>query len=157
MTAADAETVTPIARPRKLRRATRIGVGLMSAALTVLFGVAAWLTPYDRNGAARTMATHTQLGLPPCSMVLMTGKPCPACGMTTSFSLLVHGDPVNSAKANWVGTLLAAFWLALVPWGFHAAVTGRFAFVRDAEMMATVAVGVFLTLMLGRWAVIWFT
>ena len=30
--------------------------------------------------------------MPPCNFVLMTGKPCPSCGMTTSFALLVRGD-----------------------------------------------------------------
>lgn len=35
--------------------------------------------------------THTQLGLPPCGMYQMTGKPCPTCGVTTSFVLAVHG------------------------------------------------------------------
>jgi hypothetical protein len=77
--------------------------------------------------------------------------------MTTSFSLLVHGDPLNSLRANWAGTLLAAFSLALIPWGLHAAIRGRFAVVRDAELLATAAVGVFLTLTLARWAVVWFT
>ena len=35
------------------------------------------------------MGTHQQLGLPPCNFVTLTGYPCPACGMTTSFALLV--------------------------------------------------------------------
>jgi hypothetical protein len=156
MTAGDAKPVYPIARPRRLRPATRIGVGLMAVGLMAIFAIAAWLQPYTADGQPRNMATHTQLGLPPCSMVQMTGKPCPACGMTTSFSLLLHADPLNSVRANWVGTLLALFCLLLVPWGLHAAIRGRFAVVRDGELLATVAVGIFLTLTLARWAVVWF-
>ena len=129
---------------------------LVGIALTfgTVFGIAAWLNPYQPDGTPRSMATHTQLGLPPCNMVEMVGKPCPACGMTTSFSLLVHGDPVNSVRANWVGTVLALFWLALIPWAVVSAVRGRYLFVRSAELLATAAVSVLLVLMLGRWVVV---
>ena len=37
------------------------------------------------------MGTHTSLGLPPCGMLVMTGHPCPTCGVTTSFVLAAHG------------------------------------------------------------------
>lgn len=36
--------------------------------------------------------THTQLGLAPCPSVLIWSRPCPACGLTTSFAATVHGD-----------------------------------------------------------------
>ena len=51
------------------------------------------------------METHRQLGLPPCTFKEMTGLPCPSCGMTSSFALLVRGDVMNSLRANAVGTL----------------------------------------------------
>ena len=35
--------------------------------------------------------THTVLGLPPCGMLVYTGRPCPTCGVTTSFALAAHG------------------------------------------------------------------
>jgi len=35
--------------------------------------------------------THTVLGLPPCGMLVVTGHPCPTCGVTTSFVLAAHG------------------------------------------------------------------
>jgi hypothetical protein len=146
----------PIARPMKLSRPTRWGLGIMATGLVVIFGIAAWLRPYTATGEPRSMATHTQLGMPECSMVAMFGKPCPSCGMTTSFSLLMHGDVPNSLRANWVGTLLALFWLALIPWGYYGAIRGRFWWIRDGETFATFAVGVILTLMLARWGVVWF-
>ena len=40
--------------------------------------------------------THTQLGLPPCGMLKLTGHPCPTCGVTTSFALAAHGRFVDS-------------------------------------------------------------
>jgi hypothetical protein len=140
----------PVAHP-VMKRATRVALVLMAVTFTAVFATAAWIRPYDAAGKAKAMATHTQLGLPECNMVVATGKPCPSCGLTTSFALLAHGDVVNSLKANWVGTLLAVFWLGLIPWGVVSAFRGRFVWVRNAELAATVAVGVALALLLGRW------
>src|SRR5437667_12357904 len=102
-------------RPARLSRHMRFLLALMALGIVVVCALAVWINPYDADGRPRSMATHTQLGLPPCSMVLLTGKPCPACGMTTAFALLAHGDVPNSLAANWVGTLLALVWIALIP------------------------------------------
>ncbi len=45
--------------------------------MVVVLGVARWLEP-DAKG----YGTHQQLGLPPCSSILLFGSKCPACGMT---------------------------------------------------------------------------
>lgn len=124
---------------------------LMSIGFTFVLGVALWLNPYDEQGNPRKMETHRQLGLPQCSFVTMTGKPCPSCGMTTSFALLAHGDIVNSLKANWVGTFLAAYWFSLIPWGIYSAIKGRAQFVRNGEFLITVSLIFFVVLMLIRW------
>jgi hypothetical protein len=146
----------PVARPYdpRLARWVRGMLVLIAAGFTAIFGVAAWLRPYDADGTPRTMATHTQLGLPPCNMVALTGRPCPACGMTTSFALLAHGDVANSLRANWVGTLLAAFLLVMIPWAIASAARGRYYFIRSGEALTTVVVLTLLVLMLGRWGVI---
>ena len=146
--------------PRKLARWVRGALAAMAFVFTAMLGAAAYIHPYgtdaDGNEVPKTMATHTQLGLQPCNMVVMTGKPCPACGMTTSFSLLVHGDVPNSMRANWVGTLTAIWWFSLIPWGFVSAYRGRLLFIRNGEMWLTVGLTIMLTLMVGRWAVIFF-
>jgi hypothetical protein len=80
--------------------------------------------------------------------------PCPSCGMTTSFALLVRGDVGNSVRANGVGTLLALFGIVLIPWCVTAALTGRTLFVRSLERAVTVVVLVFLGLMLLRWTLV---
>jgi len=134
-----------------MARWTRLLLALMAAGLVTVFALAAWIHPYDPAGQPQSMATHMQLGLPPCSMIALTGRPCPSCGMTTAFALLVHGDVPNSLAANWVGTLIAVFWMALIPWGILSAVRGRYWGLRTVELPLTVAVGVFLTLMLARW------
>src|SRR5258708_35401305 len=82
---------------------------VMALGLAAVFVTARSINPYREDGSAQRMATPRQLGLPPCTFAEMTRVPCPACGMTTSFALLMHGDLLNSARANWVGTLLALF------------------------------------------------
>lgn len=144
-------------RPRvpateRIGRFARAFLAIMAGGFLVVLGVAAWLHPYTADGAPLSQATHTQLGLPPCNMMVMYGKPCPSCGMTTSFALLAHADVGNSLRANWVGTLLAVFWLGLIPWGLYGAVRGRLLWVRNGELFLTVAVGVILALLLVRWA-----
>jgi hypothetical protein len=149
----------PVARvynPR-LARWVRGMLVLIAAGFAAVLGVAAWLNPYEADGTPRTMATHTQLGLPPCNMVILTGKACPACGMTTSFSLLAHGDVRNSLRANWAGTILALFVTALLPWAIASAVRGRYYFIRSGESLTTAIVVGILVLMLGRWGVVLLT
>ena len=124
---------------------------LMAAGLIGVLGVAVALKPYHNDGRPRTIATHMQLGLPPCNMVLMLGKPCPACGMTTSVSLLAHGDVLASLRANWVGTLLALYWLALIPWALISAIRGKLYGIRNGEWLLSISVGTIFMLMMGRW------
>jgi hypothetical protein len=100
------------------------------------------------------METHTQLKLPPCTFKTLTHLPCPSCGMTTSFALLVRGDVGNSLRANAVGTLLAVFCLALIPWGLACAAWGRPFLVVSLERALTRVVVVFLVLMLARWVIV---
>jgi hypothetical protein len=126
----------------------------VALALTAVFGIALWLDPYSADGTPRRMETHRQLGLPPCTFYAVTGVPCPACGMTTSFALLVRGDVANSARANAVGTLLAVCGLVLIPWCVTGAWMGRTPFVRSPERVIAFAVITFLTLMLLRWIVV---
>jgi hypothetical protein len=143
----------PEARPAPVAwvRGSLVALGLV---LTTVFGIALWLNPYQTDGSARRMETHRQLGLPPCTFYAVTGMPCPACGMTTSFALLVRGDVGNSMRANAVGTLLAAFGLVLIPWCATGALMGRLPIIRSPERALTVVVLVFLGLMLLRWFVV---
>lgn len=119
-----------------------------------VFGIAIWLNPYDAAGQPRRLETHTQLGLPPCTFRTWTGLPCPSCGMTTSFALLLHGDVGNSLKANAVGTLVATVGLLLIPWCLACAVKGRQYLVRNLDRVLLRAVVLFLVLLLGRWLIV---
>lgn len=56
--------------------------------------------------------THQQLGLPPCPSVLAFNRPCPGCGLTTSFTAFLHGDFVSAWNANPFGPLFYLLWTA---------------------------------------------
>lgn len=51
----------------------------------------------------RGVGTHQQLRLPPCTFQAMTGLPCPACGLTTSFAWLARGQLARATEANALG------------------------------------------------------
>ncbi len=103
----------------RLSPRARILAALAALLLLAWLIVGASLTP-DASG----MGTHRQLGLPPCGWVLAFGKPCPTCGMTTSFANASHGWLWASLKAQPFATFLAigagiGFWACL-----YSALTG---------------------------------
>jgi hypothetical protein len=132
-------------------RGTLLGMAL---GLGAVFTVACRLNPYFEDGTPRRMETHRQLNLPPCSFKTTTGLPCPSCGMTTSFALLMHGDVGNSLRANAAGTLLAVFGLVFIPWSVASAVLRRPLFLKSMERAFTVVLLTFLGLMLLRWVIV---
>ena len=97
---------------------------------------------------ARGYGTHTQLGLPPCAFLLLTGSPCPGCGLTTAFAYAIGGQWSLAASANPLGLVLffvvccclpLAVTAALRGWSFDAVVQ-RFALSRWALAVASCAV-----------------
>jgi len=55
--------------------------------------------------------THVQLGFLPCTFRVVTGIPCPFCGMTTAFSWMVRGNLINALHVNPAGAILCAMLL----------------------------------------------
>jgi len=143
-------------RPR-VRRANwwvRGALVLFALGFATVFYIATLVKPYDAAGHPLRMSSHTSLGMPPCRFKEMTGMPCPSCGMTTSFALLVRGDVWNSLRANWVGTGLAVGCALLIPWCLVSAVRGRYLGVRRIEAGLAFLVGLFTVTMLARWGVV---
>jgi len=75
-----------------------------AAGLLVLLGAVGLglaLTPSPTG-----VGTHSQLGLPPCGFYVMTGKPCPTCGVTTAFVEAAHGHLGRALVTQPFGCLL---------------------------------------------------
>lgn len=81
----------------------RAGYGLVAAAALAVLGIARALTPSPSG-----MGTHEQLGMPPCTFLLLTGHGCPGCGMTTAFALMARGEVGAAFGANPLGPVLFA-------------------------------------------------
>ena len=71
---------------------------LWTAAWAFCTGVGVFLHA-DKHGHG----THQQLGLPPCPSVLLFDRPCPGCGLTTSWTSFLHGDLITAFKVHPLG------------------------------------------------------
>jgi hypothetical protein len=153
LSAEEARTRRVHKRRKRLALWVRMSLALMAVFLVAGFSLAAWLNPY-KDGRVWLEETHRQLGLPPCTFRALTGMPCPSCGMTSSFALLMHGDLGNSLRANFAGTALAVFFMALVPWCLVCSVRGKVVLVRSWDWVLVRIVLVFLVLLLLRWGMV---
>lgn len=116
-----APTTHPSERTTPLRSSTgeRIAAGLVAIVTLAVLTTAAWLTP-NPDGHA----THTQLGMNKCTWVVWFDKPCPTCGMTTSFSHAGEGSWTTATLTQPMGALLALL-TTMIFWGAtHQALTG---------------------------------
>jgi len=114
--------------------------------LVSLLTTAALLNP-DPHG----LGTHQQLGLPPCSAIMLFGVRCPACGMTTSWSHLMHGQLLRAAHANAGGLLLGLFSLAIGPWMLTSAALGRWWLGAIHPAWLAAASGLIFTVTTAQW------
>lgn len=71
--------------------------------------------------------THTQLGLPPCPCVLLFHRPCPGCGLTTSFTALIHGNIRFAFHAHPLGPFL---YLGITVWAW----LGIYGFIKGQRL-----------------------
>jgi uncharacterized protein DUF2752 len=132
----------------------RGGLLCIASFLILIFSIAIYLNPYNPDGTAKRMETHRGLGLPACTFYANTGLPCPSCGMTSSFALLIRGDVWHSLQANFAGTMLGTFCLFLIPWSLASIYKQRLLFVRSFETMLTIVIAGFMAIMLLRWTII---
>ena len=87
--------------------------------------------------------THRQLGLPPCTFVVLFGRRCPSCGMTTAWAHLMRGQVAGALRANVGGALLGLLALVAEPWLLISAVRGRwFGWVPSSIVLAWVLSGI---------------
>lgn len=88
--------------------------------------------------------THEELGLPPCPCVLLFNRPCPGCGLTTSWTRLLHGNIVGAFQAHPLGPVLYALFTASAIYALVGCLKGRLAVPRskwiDRGMLAFAAI-----------------
>jgi Protein of unknown function (DUF2752) len=109
-----------------LGRGSRAALVAWAAFLMGGFTVARLLEPDPRG-----FGTHRQFGLPECSVRLIFSRPCPGCGMTTSFAHFVRGEFSGAARANPAGLMLAMVSALMIPWSLVSAVRCRFWLIDD--------------------------
>ena len=145
----DGAVPPPLPETIEARRERLLAAGFAVIGVAV-FVLAAILDPYDDTGQPRSHGTHRQLGLPACTFKSLTGVGCPSCGMTTAFSLLVHGNPQAAWNTNWAGCIIAILALGGTAW-FLAVTAGMSPgrFTADEVVKLTVLTGTSLAVV--RW------
>lgn len=152
MTDAGVSPVSIRIGPKRAERSDRLIAGVVAAVCLTLLTLAAMITP-----SVEGHGTHTQLGLPPCGFAMAFNRPCPTCGMTTSFAHAVRGELGRAFIAQPFGAALAGsaavvFWICL-----HTAVTGsRVALMLTAFLRPRVLWGIAAGAA-AAWAYKWFT
>ncbi len=128
LAAMDAMPIPPVSRPAAAadQRAPFAPwkVRLWSAALVLLFGTmlgfGVYLTPSPKG-----LATHMELGLPPCGFYTVTGYPCPTCGYTTAVTHVAHLQWFQAIATQPAGAAVGFLAIAAVIFGGIGMVTGR--------------------------------
>ncbi len=83
-------------------------------------GIGAFLHPSSAGHG-----THEQLGLPPCPSVLLFDRPCPGCGLTTSWTALLHGNLPFALHAHPLGPLMYLIFTTLALMAGYGFLSGR--------------------------------
>ena len=112
------------------------------------FATAAFVTPDPRG-----YGTHQQFGLPPCTLRMLTGVPCPSCGMTTSFAHFVRGEWTSAVRANAAAFVLASLCALQIPWCWVSIARGRLWRVSRPERFLIISLLILGSLVLLHWLV----
>lgn len=97
----------------------RIIAGLTALGAISVLSLAAYLRP-----ASAGYGTHEQLGMLPCTWAAVLDRPCPTCGMTTSFAHAANGSILASFAAQPFGAFLALLTASAFWGGMHVCMTG---------------------------------
>ena len=118
-----------------------IGVGLLGLLL-----LAAVLRPSESG-----FGTHRQLGLPPCTFLMVFGVRCPSCGMTTSWAYFVRGQFGQAWSTNAGGACLAVLAVLASGWSMFVVIRGQLQPCLRREYALAIGL-VVLTITLVDWA-----
>lgn len=126
----------------------RLLLALLGIGLLTLLGTAFILRP-----SAEGYGTHQQLGLPPCTFIVLYGRRCPACGMTTAWSHLMRGQLPSALAANVGGTLLGGLAILVAHWSFLCAARGRWWIFQPNDYLVVALIVVVAVVTVSDWAV----
>lgn len=138
--------------PLVLRRAaehplrTRLIAGAVAAGCLALLVLARTLTPADAG-----VGTHVQLNMPACGVFMMTGFPCPTCGMTTAFAHVVRGELWSAFFAQPAGMLLALATMGAGIGAIYVGLTGRIWTINWFRVSPALLAGVAFAVLFGGW------
>lgn len=141
------EALRAVWHPLLLTWYERAALLLAGGMLLVLLAIAAWLRPSPAG-----LGTHQQLGLPPCTMRVLLNMRCPSCGMTTSWSRLMHGNVLGALKANAGGALLGLTALVMGPWLSVSALAGRWLWGPPGEWKVLAVTGLIVLVTIADWS-----
>lgn len=119
------------------------GLGLLS-----LLATARYLTPSPAG-----LGTHQQLGLPPCTTMVIWNVPCPTCGMTTSWAWVMRGNLMQASRANLGGTMLAIIAIGFLPAACYFFISGRATSGHWFSLMLAVSLVTACCITLIQWAI----
>ena len=129
--------------------------GLADRLVQTLIAVGAWLVvivAFHLQPSPDGLGTHQQLGFQPCAFYQMTGRPCPACGMTTAFAHMAHGQVWQAVIVQPFGALLFVLTLAAALGATVTVATGRSWNLLLARWLSPTWVYTAIVLGLGGWA-----
>lgn len=90
--------------------------------------------------------THTQLGFPACYSVIIFDRPCPGCGLTTSWTSVLHGDFGHAFAAHALGPIIYVLFTLSALACLFAVIRGYR--IRTETRFATIALGTMIVLFL---------
>ena len=96
------------------------GQVVLVATWLLVTGIGLWL-----HADPRGHGTHKQLGLAACPSAALFGRPCPGCGLTTSWTALLHGDLPASFRAHLFGPMSYVLFTAVSLLSLYALLTRR--------------------------------
>lgn len=124
----------------------RAGLFCLGLFLFALLLTAAWLKP-DPAG----LGTHTQLGLPGCTMYTVIGIRCPGCGMTTSWAHTMNGNLSSAISANVGGVILCFLTILAFPCFLWMAIHGKSLSGRWPVSVATTVLVIAVAISVVEW------
>ena len=156
--AARALTITPASLSDMNHQRLRSGFPLSASGKVLLavwslfllagFAAAGFVTPDPRG-----YGTHQQFGLPPCTVRMLSGAPCPSCGTTTSFAHFVRGEWPSAVRANAAAFVLACLCAVQIPWCGVSIAQGRLWHISRPERFLITFLLILGSLFLLHWLV----